>query len=121
MKLRDCLTAAEVCGEARADSHILLKYVRDRFNRRTGVIVALCVNGEIRLGWSKCNRRDEFNKKMGIKIALGRALCAGRNTREQPKIPPSYTDELKVMYTRGLRYFKQAVKKVAKKIELNPK
>jgi len=51
----------------------LVQYIRDEKNQPFGVVVALVVDGEVRLGVSVCNKKDKFNKKLALEIAVGRA------------------------------------------------
>ena len=77
---------------------MLIKYVRDNKRRPIGVVVAV---GATKVGWSKCHRADDWDKKMGLKIAIGRAY--------HPKdIPAPYCmrPEVDQMEQRSLAYFK---------------
>ena len=58
-----------------------MQYVRDRKNRRVGVLVAVNhsespTTRNISIGWSLANRTagDKFGRARGYEIALGRAL-----------------------------------------------
>lgn len=53
----------------------LITYTRDRKNNPRGMLVAVPSgnNGNFRIGYAQCRKEDKFNKKMGLKIALGRA------------------------------------------------
>ncbi len=51
-------------------------YLRNPFtNKPFGVAVLINNNGDYRFGYSLCNPNDQFDKKRGTKIALGRANC----------------------------------------------
>jgi len=50
---------------------MLVKYTRDKNGHRNGVVVAVD-HGVV--GWSKCNKKDKFNKELGLRIAEGRAM-----------------------------------------------
>lgn len=52
--------------------YTVIQYVRGRRNIPHGVIVAVKVSDGFRLGYSLCCKRDRFNKRMALKIALGR-------------------------------------------------
>jgi hypothetical protein len=83
----------------------LVKYVRSESGQAVGAVVAVCQDGEIRTGWSKCNMKmDRFDKDMAIKIATGRAV-AGRN-----KVRPhsAVVNDLPLIAQRAQKYFKQA-------------
>ena len=82
----------------------LFQHVRDR-NHVPYATVAGTVNenGEVLLGWAKCNRDlDRFSKKLGRKIAAGRAekvaLFRPQNT--------AIVRALENMRERVLRYFR---------------
>jgi len=51
------------------------QYIKDSKGHKCGVLVAAKnqFTGDITIGWSLCNKRDEFNKDRGQFIALGRA------------------------------------------------
>lgn len=69
-----------------------------------GVIVAI---DRDRIGWSLCNKKDTFDKQIGLRIALNRAEFYGTNKSfllEQ--IPDSIREEIIEMYTRSEKYFK---------------
>lgn len=52
---------------------MISQYIRNKKNQKIGVIVAEKNSfGEVRIGWSLCNKKDEFNKALGIKIAVDR-------------------------------------------------
>lgn len=51
----------------------LVQYIRNEQNQPIGVVVALVVENEVRLGVSVCNKKDKFNKKLAVEIAVGRA------------------------------------------------
>lgn len=41
---------------------------------RYGIMLAVWNKGKISIGWSRCSKKDKFNKKFGEKIAMNRAL-----------------------------------------------
>ena len=80
---------------------MLIKYIRKGKRQKKGVLVAVPVDGQVRLGWSLCHKRDKFNKEFGKKIAISRALCG-----KQVKMPPSLKDEMNMFVIRASRYYK---------------
>ena len=87
---------------------MLIQYVRDKNNHRVGVVVAekpsLVDKGD-GIGWSKCHSRlDKFDKKMGIKIAYGRAI-SGKQYKETI-IPHDVQQVIKKMKKRAKSYYK---------------
>ena len=59
---------------------MLVQYVRNYQNQKIGVVVA---TSRDTIGWSQCSYKDEFNKKRGLDIALGR-LLKGTNSKPVP-------------------------------------
>lgn len=52
---------------------MLIRYLRNENGQRKAVIVAVQKDGEIRIGYARCCKRDQFNRKRGLDIAVGRA------------------------------------------------
>ena len=83
---------------------MIFEYIRDKKNRKIGVLVALD-GGQI--GWSKCNiKRDKFDKELGLRIATGRAEY-GSFRADMPTDIRIVVE--KHFYDRSMRYFKQPV------------
>lgn len=84
---------------------ILVQYVRDKKNRKTGVIIAYMNTigrPTLRLGWSKCHMKlDEFNKYSGIL----KAYDVSTDTKNPPNVH-SMNDAIDEMINRARRYFK---------------
>lgn len=77
---------------------MLVKYVKGDNGHLRGVVVAL---GREVIGWSACCPKDKFDKKLGLRIASGRAI-KGSNTE-----PPHYIVEPLVdMAERANKYYK---------------
>jgi hypothetical protein len=55
--------------------YTLITYSRDKNNTPRGVLVAVKTgdNGEFNIGYAQCRKGDRFSKKLGLKIAIGRA------------------------------------------------
>ena len=53
----------------------LVSYYRDKKNNPHGVLLAIPSksDGGFNIGFAQCRKTDKFSKKMGLKIALGRA------------------------------------------------
>ena len=99
---------------------VLVQYIRNKNSEYKGVVVATLVPthtdiGEvIRVGWSLCNKRDTFCKKIGKKIALGRAYDNTLAKRfssnmcfyQSFPVPPTAVNTLKDMLVRARKYFK---------------
>lgn len=56
------------------NKNIIKVFIRDRKNNPRGIAVAVKHENEIRYGYSLCNPVDRFDKKIGLKIAIARAL-----------------------------------------------
>lgn len=82
-------------------------YVLNKKKQRVGVVVAtMGNNGDAAyLGWSRCNARagDTFDRELGLKIALGRAL----EVSVEP-VPNSLAAQYAIMKERAKKYFKDA-------------
>jgi hypothetical protein len=48
----------------------LIKYVRNKKGMRVGVVLAV---GATAIGWSKCSKRDKWDREKGLLIARRRA------------------------------------------------
>jgi len=85
---------------------MLIRYIRDRKNRKVGVVVALDAD---RVGWSMCHTTagDKFDREKGLKIAIGRAEHRPVSIINVLSwdIPSSIRMELLSMLERAGRYF----------------
>lgn len=84
----------------------LLYYVRDRKNRKIGLVLAYKDPhvGCIKIGWSKCNiKLDNFNKIYGLWKAIKRAKPIGVFTYN---VPHSLGQVYNRMLDRAVKYFK---------------
>ena len=91
----------------------LVQYVRNGKNHRIGVVVAV---GKNQIGWSLCNKTDDFDKQRGLSIAIGRAhklnfghsnggVCIGNNGHRHPQ---SVDAVVQTMAHRASCYYKEA-------------
>jgi len=78
------------------------------FNKKhqpIGIVIAvkqpLKLDQRIRVGWSLACKKDRFNKELGLKIAVNRAL-----TDKPGRVPNSIVRNVESMVTRAERYFK---------------
>jgi len=79
----------------------LIKFVRVHKkgqNKKVGALVALSSK---QIGWSKCNKKDDFSEEIALNLARGRAL------HTPSKVPNSLHKEYLSMVLRAHRYFKQ--------------
>jgi hypothetical protein len=70
-------------------------------------MVAFKSDGEIHIGWSKCNKLDRFDKVRGLEIACGRATVGSHTP--MPRVVKKYIDEF---INRADRYFNNPKKAV---------
>ncbi len=54
---------------------MLIRYARNSDRQKIGIVIA---TGRGKIGWSRCQLPDKFNKSLGLKIALGRAKKGSR-------------------------------------------
>lgn len=91
---------------------MLVEYVRNKENRKVGVVVAL---DDHSIGWSKIRESnfykgryvniDKFDKKRALEIAVGRAVMA--DTRPSKVVPPANVQVvIDKMKERAAAYFK---------------
>ena len=67
-----------------------------------GVVAATKLpSGKVAFGWSLTNKKDNFNHRQGIAIAIGRCFN-GSNKRVPNKLQPAYDKMVK----RAAAYFK---------------
>jgi hypothetical protein len=80
----------------------LVSYLRDEDRNPVGVMVAI---GPNQIGWAFCNKKDRFNKKLGVKIALNRA-----NVGTNHQVPIRWQGEFEKLHAkfqeRSVKYFK---------------
>jgi hypothetical protein len=86
--------------------HSVVQYVRNNKRIPYGVVVGVKTPEGFALGYSLCNKKDRFNKKMALKIAIGRASyngCKSASVAEQEphdirKIMPTFFERCKKYY-----------------------
>lgn len=88
----------------------LIHYVRDEKKYPFGCIVATLVNENgvdvINVDYSLQHPGDVFDKKLGIKIALGRAERGLDRRRGMRNVNPEVKEDFLFMCDRAGRYFK---------------
>ena len=65
--------------------YTVIQYVRNKKRVPYGVLVAIKSNDEFTLGYSLCNKKDRFNKRTALKIAIERATVVN----ERPALKPA--------------------------------
>ena len=53
--------------------YTIIEYIRDKSRIPYGVLIAVKSPDGYNIGYSLCNKKDRFNKRMALKIAIGRA------------------------------------------------
>lgn len=77
--------------------HTVIQYVRNKKRVPYGVIVAVKTDEGFSMGYSLCNKKDRFEKKMALKIALGRALW-GNGVANKSQNKPHFCKENGLTY-----------------------
>lgn len=93
--------------------HTVIQYVRNKKGVPRGVLVAV-KNGNFvghqgfKIGYSLCNKKDRFSKKMALDIAIGRAI--GSDLMVQRVKAGGWPHEVSKMYDafmdRCIKYYK---------------
>lgn len=84
--------------------HSVIQYVRDKKRIPYGVIVAVKNSQGFTVGYSQCNKKDRFNKRMALKIAISRATdtgwnaCHGVDPHAIDKMIPAFVERCKKYY-----------------------
>ncbi len=77
----------------------LIQYVRNLEGQRIGVVLA--INAD-KIGWSKCCKRDKWDRKWGLEIARRRA-----HQGFKAQIPFAIEEPFRRMVERAEKYFKK--------------
>lgn len=83
------------------------EYIRDKKNRKVGILYANSDEKNVRISFSKCHTMyDEFDPELGFKIARDRSVKTPENVPKKYNIPFSVQDKLPKFIDRCSRYFK---------------
>lgn len=102
----------KVFDKLQKQSKVIVRYNRDRKNRKNGVIIAYKdQNHGVMVGVSKCNTvaGDVFNRYVGLSRAIGSAAPIGEyynNTFRQVTVPNSMEDMVSHQLEKVKRYFR---------------
>ena len=77
---------------------MLVKYVRDSKRRPVGVVVA---TGKYKVGWTLCDKKDKWDKKVGVALATGRASLPKNEVPAQ-----TVTKAVTAMKARAVAHYK---------------
>jgi len=83
----------------------IFQYVRDKKNQKVGLVLAVKLDDYFMgVGWSRCCKRDRFNKDMAFRIARGRAAVGDfyDTSKNAPRDVKKIVDK---MVDRADRYF----------------
>jgi hypothetical protein len=95
---------------------MIVMYVRNGLQQKIGVIVAIANDHmddvTYSIGWSKCNKRDKFDRNLGIEIATMRALMAANKnevifTHKDKPVPRALRKTINIVSLRSDKYFKR--------------
>jgi hypothetical protein len=84
------------------------KYIRKPgTNEPRGIVVAVRVDDEVRYGYALLNTNsDKFDKKLGEKIAINRALSKGYKLPTVPEREDMVNEAIAHIEKRAVKYFK---------------
>jgi hypothetical protein len=86
----------------------LIQYIRDKNNTPLGVVVAQKRDNVIYYGYSLRNKKDKWNREVGIKIAIARANADSYVLPSSVKLTTLVLNALNDLNKRAVRYFKDA-------------
>lgn len=78
---------------------MLIEYVRNKNRHPIGVVVAV---GKNKIGWSKCNKQDKWDRNLGIQIAKNRAEKGYRTS-----VPHEVKPKIDHMKKRAHKYYRK--------------
>lgn len=85
--------------------NILVSYLRDNKSNPRGVLVALKrQDGTIGINYSFCRKSDRFQKEIGLKIAMGRAIVNNDNSFQY--CPHEVFKRISEFVKRSSKYYK---------------
>jgi len=86
--------------------HTVIQYVRNKKNVPHGVIVAIKSDDGFSIGYSLCNKKDRFNKRMALKIAIGRAELSSDPAILAMAMPHPVKKMASAFWARCKKYYK---------------
>lgn len=100
------------------NKNIIKQFIRDRKNNPRGIVVAVREENGVYYGYSLCNPIDRFDKKLGIKIAVARALSKDYFLPICPNTQNEIENLFKNLEKRALKYFKDLPEENVRFLEL---
>ena len=89
---------------------MIRQYIRENgTNRKIGVLVAWVIDGNVSIGFSALNKKDDriFSSDFGNEIAESRAICYAQEKRYPKCLPLSVQKALPLFIDRCQSYFKE--------------
>jgi hypothetical protein len=90
--------------------YTVIQYVRHKGGKKKnapyGVVVGMKMDGGFNVGYSLCNKKDRFNKKIALKIAVGRVYQGSTVVAGQSKLPHEVRKMMPAFVARCLKYYK---------------
>lgn len=86
---------------------MLKKYIRNKHREPIGVVIAEQWGDRIVIGWSRCNKKDKFDREQAQEIAQAR-LDLIKTGKREVKIIHSVVPHVEEMATKSSKYFKGA-------------
>jgi hypothetical protein len=93
--------------ESAIPKHTIIRYLRNKKRIPYGVIVAVkssvIATDSFNIGYSLCNKKDKFSKKIALEVAIGRAVLkpfvgSEKIPHDILKICPSFVERCKKYY-----------------------
>ena len=81
----------------------IVQYLRNKKRVPYGVLVAVKSEHGFAYGYSLCNKKDRFNKRMALEIAIGRAKFASSENADAPR---DILKSIPAFFDRCKRYYK---------------
>lgn len=83
---------------------MIKEYVRDKNRNPIGILIATEKDGELLVGWSACNPKDQWSKDLGEFKAHCRLLPLSPKRLE--RLPQNYRDQMGKFLVRCSRYYR---------------
>ena len=88
------------------------EYIRNKKNNKVGLLTAEQINGSVYVAWSKCCKKDKFNKEEGQKLCRQRAeqlktvWTTEADSTGLPAIPDTVKKQYRNFVFRAIKCFK---------------
>lgn len=86
------------------------QYLKDKNNKKVGIILATADDEKVKIGFSKCNtKHDKFDKNRAIDIARIRAENYSDKLYDKYYVPFMVNEVMPEFIDRCMRYYKDKV------------